>query len=154
MSKVESIKKEEVTTEEVSVKSTPTEKKKLTKEELMAKVRQANLNYQGRLYIDDKYKKSDKITRIDNDDPATRRYLESLGYTVVQEEVQVGSGSLSEPSSMGSEVHVEQGIRFSQPGILYEIDKDLYEARKEVECEMNNEHFLTEVDRNQGHKKD
>lgn len=108
------------------------------KEALKRQIRRGNIEYHGRLYIDDKYKKPGKVLRIDNDDPATRKYLESLGYNIVREDVKVGSGSLSEPSNMGSAVHIEQGINFSQPGILYEIDEDLYEARKEVEAEDNN----------------
>ena len=121
--------------------------KKFTKEELIARVREANLQYQGRLFIDEKYKKPDKVLRIDNDDPATRAYMKSLGYTIVQDEIPVGSGSLREPSNMGSAVHVEQAIYGqSQPGILYEIDKDLYEARQQVEAEENKKRFHQKVD--------
>lgn len=112
--------------------------KKLTKEEYKEKFRKVNLQYSGRLYIDEKYKNPDKVLRIDNDDAATRKLMAELGYTVVQRQVEVGSGSLSQGSNLGSEVHIEQGISFSQPGILYEIDKEAYEARKELEIEDNN----------------
>lgn len=130
------------TSEEKKVEATqeakPT-KKKMTKEEYKEKFRKMDLQYTGRLHIDEKYKNPDKILRIDNDDPATRKYLQELGYTIVQRDVEVGNGSLNQPSNMGSAVHIEQGITFSQPGILYEIDRDMYEARKEVEVEQNNQ---------------
>lgn len=116
--------------------------KKETKEEIKARLRESirrgELEYSGRLYIDPKYKKPGKVLRIDNADPATQEHLKKLGYTLVREPVEVGSGSLSEPANMGgSIVHVEQGIRFSQPGLLYEIDEDLLKARRELEAEMN-----------------
>ena len=134
------IKKEEVAVEAAPKEETATkvvETKKLTKEELKAKFRGAEMAYRGRLFVDDKYKKPDKVLRIDNDDAATRQYLAGLGYVPVLENIVVGSGSLNEAHGMGSEVRVEQGVSFSQPGILYEIDKDLYDARKEIESEDN-----------------
>lgn len=128
------------------------EDKKRRKEELKEKFRKAELNYSGRLYIDDKYKKPGKVLRIDNDDPATRKYLESLGYAIVNSDIKVGSGSLSEPSNMGSAIHIEQGIMFSQPGILYEIDEEVYEARKELEAESNDMQLQQTIEDNQRHK--
>lgn len=132
--------------EETKVETTP---KKLTKEEYKERFRNQPIDYQGRLYIDDKYKTPGKRLRIDNDDPATRKYLEQLGYTIVQRDVKVGSGSLSESSNIGSAVHIEQGIVHSQPGILYEIDEDLYQARKELEVEENNLIFEDKIKENQ-----
>lgn len=127
--------------------------KRLKKEKLKEKYRNAELTYSGRLVIDDKYKKPGKVLRIDNDDFATRKYLESLGYTIVQkdigEDAKVGSGSLREPGDMGSAVHIEQGIVFSQPGILYEIDEDEYNARKEVEAEQNDAQLQNQIESNQ-----
>lgn len=146
MSNKESTKKEEVTLETIKEE---TKTKKFTKEELMAKVRAANMNYEGRIYVDEKYKKPDKVLRIDNGDAATRHYMKSLGYTIVQrqEDAKTGSGSLREPSSMGSEVEFELAIYGqSQPAIAYEIDKDLYEARQEVEAEMSKQKFHNTVD--------
>lgn len=137
---------QEVTTEVTEIKASP---KKMTKEEYKEKFRKMDLQYTGRLHIDDKYKNPDKILRIDNDDPATRKMLADLGYTIVQRDVEVGSGSLSQSSNMGSAVHVELGITFSQPGILYEIDKDLYEARKEVEVEQNNQFLADKIEESQ-----
>lgn len=143
-------KKQEVELKEVPKIEKITEElkvKKFSKEELMARVREANLKYQGRVHIDEKYKKPDKVLRIDNDDAATRAYMKSLGYTIVQDEIPVGSGSLRESSNMGSAVHVELAIYGqSQPGILYEIDKDLYEARQAVEAEQNSQRFHQKVD--------
>lgn len=120
-------------------------------EKLKSKYREAPLDYQGRLYIDDKYKKPGKVQRIDNDDPATRKNLEKLGYTVViDENIKVGSGSLREPSNMGSAIHIEQAVYGqSQPGILYEIDEEEYIARKEVEAEHNEELLKAEIEKNQ-----
>ncbi len=129
--------KEEVTTEVKETVDTKSTLKKPTREEIKAKYRAAKLEYTGRLYIDDKYKSPDKILRIDDDTPQKRKELELLGYRVVQADIKVGSGSLRESSNMGSAVHIEQGINISQPGILYEIDKDVYEARMELEIEEN-----------------
>jgi hypothetical protein len=118
-------------------------KKKMTKEEYKEKFRKMDLQYTGRLHVDEKYKNPDKVLRIDNDDPATRKYLEDLGYSPVmrQDDANTGSGSLNEPVSLDSFVRFEQSITpgKSQPGILYEIDKDIYDARKEVEWEQNDE---------------
>lgn len=137
-----------------------TDKKDLSEEELKRqrieklkeKFRNVSFEDRNRLYIDDKYKKPGKVLRIDNDDPSTKNYLESLGYSIVREDIKVGSGSLSEPSNMGSAVHIEQGIRLSQPGLLYEIDEDLYQARKEVEAEENDMQLQSTIEANQGHK--
>lgn len=141
MSKIAMSKDTTETKSEVKIEEVKETKvvKKMTKEEYKEKFRSMNLQYTGRLHVDEKYKSPDKVLRIDNDDPATRKYLEDLGYTAVRRDVEVGSGSLSEPGSMGSTVQIEQGITFSQPGILYEIDKDIYDARKEVEVEQNNQ---------------
>lgn len=115
------------------------ETRKPSREELKAKFRRVSLEYEGRLAIDDKYKTPGKVLRIDNDDLATRKYLESLGYTPVKRKVEVGSGSLSEAhNTIGSEVHIEQGIVTSQPGILYECDQEVYDVRKELDAEANN----------------
>lgn len=139
----------DMTKEEVKKPDVKSVVKKLTKEEYKEKFRNQSLEYKGRLYIDDKYKKPGKVLRIDNSDIATRNYLEQLGYTIVQREVEVGSGSLSEPSSLGSAVHIEQGIINSQPGILYEIDEDLYNARKELEHEDNAAQLNQKIEDNQ-----
>lgn len=121
-----------------------------SREELKRQVRRANLNYAGRLTIDEKLKTPGKRLRIDNDDGPTRQYLESLGYTVkIDPNFKVGSGSLSEPNNMGSAIHVEQGITASQPGIVYEIDEDLYQARLEVAAEDNQALLQQTVEANQ-----
>jgi hypothetical protein len=124
-------------------------KKKMTKEEYKEKFRKMDVQYTGRLHVDEKYKNPDKVLRIDNDDPATRKYLAELGYTPVTriEGAANGSGSLNEASNLDSYVRFEQSIAGqSQPGILYEIDKDLYDARKEVEVEQNNELLQSKVE--------
>ncbi len=123
---------------EIKSSKTIEETRRERKEKFKKEFRRVNLEYRGRLYIDEKYKKPGKVLRIDNDDAATRHYLSQLGYTVVHEDVKVGTGSLSETNNMGSAVHIEQGIMSSQPGILYEIDQDMYDARKELEAEDNN----------------
>jgi hypothetical protein len=125
--------------------------KSLSKEELRRVVRRSQAAYGGRLHIDESLKTPGKRLRIDNDDAATRQYLESLGYRIkiTDGNFKVGSGSLSEPSSMGSTVQVEQGISLSQPGILYEIDEDLYQARKEIEAEDNDANLHQKITDNQ-----
>lgn len=138
-----------MSTKEVKKEEQQEVKPKIDREELKRKIRRATLEYSGRLAIDDKYKKPGKILRIDNDDLATRKQLELLGYSVVLDEVQVGSGSLSEPNNMGSAVHIEQGIRMSQPGILYEIDEELWKVRKEIEAEDNDAQLAQTIVDNQ-----
>lgn len=126
--------------------------KRLRIDKLKEKFRNSNIEYKGRLYIDEKHKKPGKVLRIDNDDPATRNYLEGLGYSVVQDSsIKVGSGSLAEPSSMGSAVHIEQGIMISQPGVLYEIDDEYFTARKELEAEENDRQLQDKIEENQAH---
>lgn len=134
---------------ETATETKAVSKKKMTKEEYKEKFRKMDLQYTGRLHIDEKYKNPDKILRIDNDDAATHKYLTELGYTLVKRDVEIGSGSLSQGSDMGSAVHIELGITFSQPGVLYEIDKDIYEARKEVEVEQNNQFLEDKIEASQ-----
>jgi len=139
--------KEENTVEDT--KESKPIKKKMTKEEYKEKFRNMDLQYTGRLHVDEKYKNPDKVLRIDNDDPATRKYLSELGYTPVKriEGAVNGSGSLNESQNLDSYVRFEQAITGqSQPGILYEIDKDLYDARKEVEVEQNNELLQSKIE--------
>lgn len=138
--------KTELTKEEKIEKVLSEEEHRERKEKFKKEFRRTNLEYRGRLFIDEKFKKPGKVLRIDNDDPQTRQMMAQLGYTIVQDpDLKVGSGSLNETNNMGSAVHIEQGITFSQPGILYEIDEDLYEARKEIEAEENRKIFETTV---------
>lgn len=146
----ETVKLEESSLKEVSkVSETRDAPKKLTREELKEKFRKVAMGYSGRLTIDDKYKKPGKVLRIDNDDLATRKYLSELGYTPVTDHVEVGSGGLHQSHNMGSEIHIEQGITFSQPGILYECDQEVFEVRMELEAEMNNEQLQSMIESNQ-----
>jgi len=150
MSKIALAKEEiKIETKVEDTKESKPVKKKMTKEEYKEKFRKMDLQYTGRLHVDEKYKNPDKILRIDNDDPATRKYLAELGYTPVTriEGAANGSGSLNESQNLDSYVRFEQAIAGeSQPGILYEIDKDLYEARKEVEVEQNNELLQSKIE--------
>lgn len=145
------IEPKKVSKEDVQVEEVVSARKTLSKEdreELKRKYRQAHLDYAGRLYIDDKFRKPGKRLRVDNADPATVKYMKSLGWNVVIDtDVKVGSGSLREPSNMGSAVHIEQSIHgTSQPGILYEIDEEAYQLRKEVEAELNSEQVQSKKD--------
>jgi len=124
------------------------------KDSVRAAYRRGELDYQGRLYVDPKYKRPGKTLRIDNDDLGTRLHMQRLGYTIVQDhDVKVGSGSLSEPNNIGSEVHIEQSIYGQkQPGILYEIDSDLLAAREEIQAEDNDMLLHNKIQENTNHK--
>jgi hypothetical protein len=135
---------------EVKLKDITAGRVKVSKEELRRIVRRSQTEFVSRIHIDDKYKTPGKRLRIDNDDAATRQYLESLGYVVkIDPDMKAGSGSLSQKNSMGSTIQVEQGIRLSQPGIVYEIDEDLYQARLELEAEQNSEKLQSTIESNQ-----
>jgi len=139
--------KVEILEEDIKLKDITSGKVKVSKEELRRIVRRSQTEFVSRIHIDDKYKTPGKRLRIDNDDPETRQYLEGLGYVVkIDPDMKAGSGSLSQKNSMGSTIQVEQGIRLSQPGIVYEIDEDLYQARQELEAEQNNERLKSKIE--------
>lgn len=121
----------------------------LTKEELRAKFKQINLDYNGRMEIDDVYKHPDKVLRIDRGDSATRKQLLKLGYTPVMaiDGAENGSGSLSESHGLGSEVHFEMGIsKGADPGILYECSKMVYDVRHELDAEANDRQLQNTIE--------
>jgi hypothetical protein len=152
MSKTEDKKVEEV---KKDIEPVIVEAKK--EEDLLEKVRKEfrrpDLENRGRLHIDAELKKPGKVLRVVSCKPGRVKYLESLGYRVVQNEgMKVGSGSLSENSGLGSAVTLDAGINHSTPSVVMEIDEDLYKARQKVKTEMNDEQLQAEIAANQGHK--
>ncbi|HEY3526016.1 MAG TPA: hypothetical protein VGK47_07460 [Nitrososphaeraceae archaeon] len=116
------------------------------KNRVYADLKRVQLEYEGRLYIDPKYKKPGKVLRVVSCNPGRVRQLEAMGYTIVQDETKIGSGSLREPGQLGSAVTVEAGIRQSDPSILMEIDEDLFNARLEYKAEQNDAQLEMQIE--------
>lgn len=144
---VEEIKEVSTETSVVETKETvaPAEVK-LSKEELKKKIRRGNLQFQGRLRIDDKYKTPGKVLRVVSLKPGRKEYLESLGYRA-RPDIQIGGDTLEQAKGTGGVFDL--GINHSNPSIVMEIDQDLYDARQEVKSEDNEAIFKAKVAENQ-----
>ena len=144
---IETVKTIEVSTESKEVVSKEeTVEKKLSKEELKAKIRRGRLQNPGRLYIDPKYQRPGKTLRIVSLKPGRKEYLESIGYTH-REDIIVNGGSLAQPHAIAGQF--EAGINVSTPSIIMEIDSDLLAVRQEVKSEDNSAMFKNRVKSNQ-----
>ena len=129
--------------EKVEVKQVEKKEKK--------QIRRADIEYRGKIFIDENQKEDGFIYRFVNDKAGRVGYLESLGYEkVVDKNLQVGSGSTSEASRMGSAVTLDVGIhKGSQTAILMRCPKEDFEARKKAQAERNKQLFDEMVDQNQ-----
>lgn len=89
-------------------------------------MRRAEDDNMGRLYYDEELEEDGFEYRIVNDTPGRVKYLQRLGYELVQDfRGKVGSGSLQEPSSTDSLVEIEVGIHHgSRKAYLMRIRKE------------------------------
>ena len=137
------------TEQESNTVNTQENRKEEIKKIVEKQFRRPDLQYEGRLIIDQKYKKPGKVVRVVSDKPGRIAYLESLGYSVVKDETKVGQGQLDVPNQLGSAVTVEAGLIKSCPSVLMEIDEDLYNERQKYKTKMNTELFEDSVSDNQ-----
>lgn len=130
--------------------SNENKKELVSKETRKKQIRRAEIEHNGLLHLDDKYKKPGKVYRAVADKPGRIKYLESLGYEVVKDDDFVsGTEGTSKTHKLGSAQTVEMGINQSQPGVWMCIDEDLYNDRQEVKAEMNQEYFQQTTKENQ-----
>ncbi len=114
------------------IKTETTETVKSEKKETKKTMRRASPENYGATYIDPKYQREGYRLRIVNDTPGRVAYLESKGYSLVREEVEVGSGSLEDPHQLGSAVEIEVGRTRSQKAVLMTISDEDYAYNRQL----------------------
>lgn len=111
------------------------------KKETKKPIRRAAIENPGRLYFDEKYKKPGKVYRVVNDTPGRVKYLESLGYEIVRDEMKIGEDTVDNASSLGSALTMDVGKHKSQPAVVMECDEDIYNERQALKAEENTAMF-------------
>lgn len=107
------------------------------KKEIKKPIRRAAIENPGRLYFDEKYKKPGKVYRVVNDTPGRVKYLESLGYEIVRDEMKIGEDTVDNASSLGSALTLDVGKTRSQPAVVMECDEDIYKERQAEKAKDN-----------------
>ncbi len=132
------------------IKKTESKETTQNKPEKRKILRRAELEQQGRLYVDESHKEPGYVYRIVNDKPGRIKWLERLGYEVVEDKTQVGTESANTTHQLGSAVTVETSIYGkSQTGVLMKCPKDIYDERQREKAQDNQAAFDQSVSDNQ-----
>lgn len=111
-------------------------------------IRRADLESQGRLYVDENLKEKGFTYRIVNDKPGRVKLLERMGYEIVRDETKVGTESSNTVHQLGSAVTLEAGIHKSQLAVLMRCPDDIYNERQKEKGKENTAMFTQTVEDN------
>jgi hypothetical protein len=106
-------------------------------QEKSKRVKRKRLEQVGPLFVDDQYKRAGFVRRFVNNTPGAIKRAEKLGYTVVQEDMQVGDSTVSNTKPLDSAVSVVVDKKTGQKAYLMEIPREEWEEIQAEKAEMD-----------------